>query len=92
MNLLHLELLEMILQKAVFSLSVTLWKTTSRPEVQVYTTLTSVCQTWVLTITVRKWFRRTVRRRLDSKYLCVPHLTTGIHCPEVVETDSPATS
>ena len=74
----------MILQKAVFFLSVTLWKTTSRPEVQVYKTLTSVCHTWLLTITVRKWFRRTVRRHLDSKYLCVPHMATDHRRQEVV--------
>ena len=74
----------MILQKAVFFLCVRLWKTTSRPEVQVYTTLTSVCYTWLLTVNVRKWFRRTVRRRLDSKYLCVPHLATDRHRQEVI--------
>ena len=37
-------------------------------------------------------FRQTVWRRLDSKYLSVPHLVTDHQRQEVVSTDSPVTS
>ena len=43
------------------------FKTTSKPERVVFEELTSVCKEWLDAMTRRKWFRKEIKKRINSK-------------------------
>ena len=65
---LPVELLETILMKASTKLSMGLWMTTSWPELETYSIIAPVCFSWSQTVINRRWFRRTLMRRLARKH------------------------
>ena len=54
--------------KASMKLSMGLWMMTSWPELETYSIIAPVCFSWSQTVINRRWFRRTLMRRLARKH------------------------
>jgi len=56
------------LMRSACLLAKTLLKTDARPDIQVFNTLSSVCQYFHIVLTKRRWFINILKQHLTGKY------------------------
>ena len=68
MNALPIEVKERLIMKAMILVTRSDWEMTSRAEVSVYESLSTVCTMWYRIISGRSWFRGTLSKRFFSSF------------------------